>query len=203
MDKKKFFDILKSLKMTEIDDSKEYETLVEFGITATFKHFSKTQAKFAARYLRRWPHIYYNRYVKCIFGVDAFKKIDDYTDEIKEVIWEYHRYFYHQFVGPFFYIDGKILGLRTDVNEGNIKHDFINSPVSHFEYFNFLGINDDYGHYPRGRVLYNNKTNQYYLYIDKKLKNNKEVIDQVMIRYNLCAYNTLIKTDGHYTHDNL
>lgn len=53
MDKKKFFDILKSLKMTEIDDSKEYETLVEFGITATFKHFSKTQAKFAARYLRR------------------------------------------------------------------------------------------------------------------------------------------------------
>ena len=203
MDKNKFFEILKSLKMTEIDDSKEYESLLEFGIASTFKYFSEEEAKFASKYLRRWPNIYYNRYIKCIFGVDAFKKIDDYNDEIKEVIWEYHRYFYHQFVGPFFIINGKIYGLRTDVNEGNIKHDFIDSSVSHFDYFNFLGIDDDYGHYPRGRVLYNNKTNEFYLYIDEDFKNNKEVIEQVMMRFNLCAYNTVVKTDSHYTHDNL
>lgn len=203
MDKNRFFEHLKTLKMIEIDGSDEYKGLVESGMTATFKHFTEKEARFAAKYLRRWPHIYYARYLNCMFGVSTFRKIDNYTDEIKEVMWEYHRFFHHKYVGLFFYINGKILGLRTDITEGNIKNDFIDSPVSHFDYFSFLGFDDDYGHYPRGRVIYNNKTNEYYLYIDKDYENNQDIIDKVMIYFNLCAYNTLIKTDDHYTHDNL
>lgn len=80
---------------------------------------------------------------------------------------------------------------------------FINSPVSHFKYFSFLGIDDDYGHYPRGRVIYNNRTNEFYLYIDKDYKKNKKVIENVMKLFNLCSYNTIVKTDEHYIHYNL
>lgn len=201
MDKEKLFNILKSLKVGESDLS-EYEQLKASGVGYAFKYLTEEEAKEVSKYLIRYPHIYYNRYIKCIYGVEAFKKIKNYTDEIKETIWEYHRYFHHQYVGPFFYIDDEIKAFKTDVSEGNIKDDFINSPVSHFDYFKFLGIDDDYGHYPRGRVIYNNKTNEYYVYVDKTLR-NKEIIEMVMNKFNLYKVNVVVKTDSHYTHDYL
>ena len=203
MGKKEFFDILMSLKPIEENANEECQNLVEFGITATFQCFTEEEIKTASKYLRRWPHIYYNQYIRCVLDVDPLKKIKNCSEETRKVIWEYHRYFYHQFVGPFFYVDGQILGVKTNISEGNINDDFINSPVSHFDCFKFLGIEGDYGNYPRGRVIYNNKTNEFYLYIDKEYKNNQEVIDMVMIRYHLSGYNTVIKTDSHYTHDYL
>ena len=202
MDKEKFFNILKSLKISE-PDSNEYEQLKANGVKFAFKRLTEQESRFVSKYLVRYPHIYYNRYIKCIYGVEAFKKIRNYTDEIKETIWEYHKLFYHQYVGPFFIIDNQIKALKVDVSEGNIKDDFINNSISHFDYFKTLGIDDDYGHYPRGRVIYNNKTNEYYIYIDKSFKNNKEIIDIIMKEFNLYKLNVLIKIDEHYTHDYL
>ena len=202
MDKEKFLNILKSLKLNEIKEN-EYESCLDMGIKYAFNHLTEEEARFALRYIRVYPHIYYNRYVKCIYGVEAFMKIDNYTDEIRNVIWEYHSHFLHQYVGPFFIFGKEIKGLRTDLAEGNIKDDFIDSPVSHFDYLDFLGIDDDYGHYPRGRVIYNNNTNEFYLYIDKDYENNKEILDSVKKRFNLYDYNTVVKADEQYTHDDL
>ena len=149
-----------------------------------------------------YPHTFYNEFFRCTFGVPTFKRIDNYTKEMKEIIWEYH-YYLHQYVGPFFYINGAIKAAKTDVIKGNINDDFINGPISHFDYFQTLGIDDDYGHYPRGRVIYNNKTNEFIIYLDKSLINKKEVIEQIMYLYRLKNQNTLVKTDEHYAHDNL
>lgn len=202
MDKEKFLNILKSLKLNEVKEN-EYESCLGIGIKHAFNHLTEEEARFASHYVIRYPHIYYNRYVKCFYGVEAFKKIDNYTDEIRNLIWEYHRHFYHQYVGPFFIFGDEIKGLRIDLTEGNIKDDFIDSPVSHFDYLDFLGIDDDYGHHPRGRVIYNSKTNEFYLYIDKDYQTNKEILDLVKKRFNLNDYNTVVRVDEQYTHDDL
>lgn len=204
MDKKKLFDHLTTLKIKEETNAEDdYKTLKQRGIEYAFKYLTEQEAVFVSKYLIRYPHIYYNRYIDWVLGVKPIYKIKDYTEEIRNTIWEYHKYFYHQYVGTFFYIGGKLKGLKTDLSSGNIKADFIDSPVSHFDYFSFLGIDDDYGHYPRGRVIYNNRTNEFYLCIDKDYKKNKKVIEEVMKVFNLCSYNTIVKTDEHYTHDNL
>lgn len=198
MKKQKFLKILLSLEMP--DD--EYRLLVEKGLDKTFKYFTKAESIFIARYIKYYPHTFYNEFFRCTFGVPTFKRIDNYTQEMKEIIWEYH-YYLHQYVGPFFYINGAIKSAKTDVIKGNINDDFINCPISHFDYFQTLGIDDDYGHYPRGRVIYNNKTNEFIIYLDKSLINKKEVIEQIMYLYRLKNQNTLVKTDEHYGHDNL
>ena len=201
MNKEKFLKILQSLEIDEVD-AKECQKIKESGVTYAFRHLTEEEIESVIKYLIRYPHIYYNRYIKCIYGVEAFKKIKNYTDEIKETIWEYHRYFYHQYVGPFFYIDNEIKALLMDVVEGNIKDEFINNPASHFDYSKMLGL-DDYGHYPRGRVIYNNMTNEYYVYMDKSLHGNNKIIDMVLNKFNLYKPNVVIKTDSHYTHDYL
>ena len=203
MDKQRFFEILTStLKLKKDDRVDAYEIMKESGYIASFKHFNEDEARLAAKYLRDYPIFYYDHYLETMLNIDYFMKIENYSDEDRAVVWEYH-HFFHQYVGPFFYVNGKIHIFRTDITYGNIKDHFINSPVSHFEYFKFLGIEGDYGNHPRGRVIYNNFTNEFYLYVDKSLKKNKEVIETIMLQCNLRSSNTKIKTDEHYTHDNL
>ena len=203
MDKKRFLEILTTtFQIKENGRGDAYNSIVKGGSSATFKYFNEGEARLAAKYLRDYPIFYYDHDLETMLNIDYFKKIENYTDETREVVWEYHRYF-HQYVGPFFYINGKVHMFRTDIACGNIKDHFINSPVSHFDYFNFLGIDGDYGNYQRGRVIYNNFTNEFYIYVDKSLKKNKDVIETIMLQCNLRSSNTKIKTDEHYTHDNL
>ena len=179
-----------------------YEHLQSIGIKCAFKHLSEKEKQIAATYVRAVPHAYYNRYAKEIYGSRLDHKIDNMTQEIRDLVWEYRKYFYPQYVGPFFVIDGKVKALRTNINDGDINGDFVNSPVSHFQFANFLHL-EDYGHYPRGRVIYNNKTNEFYVYIDKSLLNNKEILEQVQTKFWLICFNTVVKSDEHYTHDDL
>ena len=110
----------------------------------------------------------------------------------------------NKFVGPFFYIDGKLVALKIDIDEGEKTGDFINHPKSHFDFFNEIKIDplDDYGHYPRGRVVYNSKTRQFYVYVDRTIIHKKEVIKELLKIYNLDK-GAVIKADSHYTHNNL
>ena len=109
-----------------------------------------------------------------------------------------------RFVGPFFYIDGGIVALKISLEEGERIGDFINHPKSHFDFFNEIKMDslDDYGHYPRGRVIYNAKNNQFIIYMDKRIIHKKEVINELLKIYNLDK-NFVIKGDKHYTCDNL
>ena len=57
-------------------------------------------------------------------------------------------------VGPFFYINKKLYTHSVAVKDFKNDERFYNDPISHFDYFNSLGIPGDYGNYPRGRVIY-------------------------------------------------
>lgn len=83
-------------------------------------------------------------------------------------------------VGPFFYIDNHIVFLKITVSDGEVSGDFINHPTSHYQFSLMLGL-DDYGHYPRGRVIYNKKRKIYYIYINKSLVNNVEEIKEIYV----------------------
>ena len=106
-------------------------------------------------------------------------------------------------VGPFFYIDEKLYSLKISLDKGEDNGLFINHPTSHFEFFNKINPGDDYGHYPRGRVIYSKKNNHFYLYLDKTLVHNKALIKEIIKEYNLNNSNVLIKMDEHYAHDGL
>ena len=67
-------------------------------------------------------------------------------------------------VGPFFYIDDKIIAKTKSIGLFNDNLEFFDHELGHFDWFynelvNELGLgeNDDYGMYYRGRVLYDNK----------------------------------------------
>ena len=105
------------------------------------------------------------------------------------------------YVGPFFFINGKLYSLKISVDKGEDNGLFINHPTSHFEFFKQIKPGDDYGHYSRGRVIYSKKNNQFYLYLDKSLVDNNALINETIKEYNLTNSDVLIKLDEHYTHD--
>ena len=63
MDKQKLFNVLKSLKIEESKED-EYGRLKRFGIQYAFNHLTEEEAIFVSKYIRRYPHIYYNRFLK-------------------------------------------------------------------------------------------------------------------------------------------
>ena len=108
-------------------------------------------------------------------------------------------------VGPFFLISGKIYSLKISILEGEQTGDFVNHPKSHFDFFKEIphGPYDDYENYPRGRVVYNKIKNVFYIYADKIITSNEQVIDCIKKDYNLENERVIVRRDSHYTHDNL
>ncbi len=209
MDRHEFIEFLISLNLKGISkDPKDEEVffdLFEKGIEEAFKGFTKDEKLFIASFLTKYPHIFYVELIRRVYGVEIWKKVKNYYGDIKKINWEYHKYFYHQYVGPFFYINGQIKALKMDYTDGNFTDEFINHPTSHFDYFNLYNLDStlDYGNFPRGRVIFNNETNEFYLYIDKELLDKKEIINGIKKLYNLTSSNVLILKDEHYTHDEL
>lgn len=110
-----------------------------------------------------------------------------------------------KFVGPFFLVSGKLYALRISVLEGEVTGDFVNHPKSHFDFFKEIphGPYDDYGNYPRGRVVFNKAKNIFYIYADKTIISDESVIKQIKKNYNLEKERVVVRRDSHYTHDNL
>ena len=107
-----------------------------------------------------------------------------------------------RYVGPFFYIDGKIKALKVDVNKGEKIGAFINHRWSHFSFFNSFNTDpdDDYGYHPRGRVMYSIKRKIFIIYIDRDL--DKDDIKQMILEtYGLINEKVVFKRDSHYTHE--
>lgn len=106
------------------------------------------------------------------------------------------------FVGPFFFVGGRIRAFKDQMTSfsGNLR--FFDSFMSHFGFFETLGIDGDYGNYPRGRVLFDNFHKRFIVYLDKDLMNDPAE-KTIMEEYNLEKYKTIFRRDAHYTHDNL
>lgn len=207
MNKVEFINYLKSLPLPDLDKVNEddYEELINKGINYAFDGFNQSERCFIATFIKRFPHIFYNRLLNKVYGVDIRKKIDNYTDEVKRINWEFHRILYFQYVGPFFYINNRLRGKRMKITCGRYEDKYINHPLGHYELFKSINLDedDDYGHYPRGRVIYNNMNNEFYIYVDKSLYGNEEIIKEIKKYYNLSGSNVRVRKDEHYTYDRM
>ena len=106
------------------------------------------------------------------------------------------------YVGPFFYIQGRIYAHREAVTAFSPLRRFFDSPISHFSYFDILGFEGDYGNYPRGRVLYDNFRRVYVVYADKDLLKN-ETKSLILKAFHLEEERVEFRRDAHYQHDGL
>ena len=107
-------------------------------------------------------------------------------------------------VGPFFYIDSEELGYRGWLYHGRGEKraekygDFLIDPTGHEELFDYKykdapdGI--EYFNFPRGRVVYNTKTETHTIYLDKCIADK---VDHVARAYRLENY-TVNTDDEHY-----
>lgn len=208
MDRHVFIRFLKMLSLKGVPEEptdNDYKSLKSRGVVEAFIGLTDQEKCYAGAFINNYPNIYYVELIRRVYKVEIWKKVKKYSGIIKRINWEYHKYFFHQYVGPFFYIDGEIKSLKMDITEWKISDEFINHPMSHFDFFNQINFDPllDYGNFPRGRVIYNNKTNEFYLYINKELFEKKEIIEKIKKIYNLTGNNVRILKDEHYTHDNL
>lgn len=106
----------------------------------------------------------------------------------------------HSFVGPFFYINKRLYSYTDSLTNHNGNVRFFDAPISHFDYFNTLGIDGDYGNYPRGRVIFDNFHKKFLVYLDKDLMSD-DIKKSIMLAYCLEEGQTVFRRDAHYTHD--
>ena len=107
------------------------------------------------------------------------------------------------YVGPFFVIDGKLFAYKESMDNHDPYERFINASLSHMEYFDTLGIDADYGNFPRGRVLYDAFQGKFLVYMDKVLFRKMALREKIREEYGLCISNTIFLHDSHYQHDGL
>ena len=108
------------------------------------------------------------------------------------------------YVGPYFYIGGKFFCHKEKAESFDWTRRFFDSEVSHFNFFQTLGIDADYGNFPRGRVLFDNYKRKYIVYLDSSL--NHEQYKEELVRIyelDLDMSDVVFKKDSHYTHDGL
>ncbi len=106
------------------------------------------------------------------------------------------------FVGPFFYIGGSLYAYKDPMWRHDPKERFHNAEISHFDYFDRLHMEGDYGNYPRGRVIYDAFRDKFLVYLDKSLM-SQGIKDLILKAYNLEKRYVLFRRDEHYTHDDL
>lgn len=106
------------------------------------------------------------------------------------------------FVGPFFYVNGKVLSKRLSVVQFDVCRRFFDADTSHMVLFETLGLGGDYGNYPRGRVLYDNFRARFVVYADASLlrKGTKEEVKRC---FELFRQRVVFRRDEHYAHDGL
>lgn len=134
--------------------------------------------------------------VEIMYRLAYLKK--NYWDEFSKAIIHDDR----TFVGPFFYIDGKLVASKKAFEEFDSRLRFYDSNISHFDFFNSLHIDGDYGNYPRGRVICDNYHRRYIVYLDKCLLKD-EIKTQIKKCYSLEDEIVVFEKDSHYTHDGL
>lgn len=106
-------------------------------------------------------------------------------------------------VGIFWLIEGKPLIDSTSLSEAEPYGDFLTYPLGHdkvWEQRQGAGVvpaDTEYEEFPRGRVTYNSKTQQFTFFADRCIFKDKAVVGRIMSDMNLPG-NTRIETDSHY-----
>jgi hypothetical protein len=107
-------------------------------------------------------------------------------------------------VGIFWLVDGKLLIDSTPLSAAEEYDDFkihSGSHVSVWELFQQNGTAPpemEYEEAPRGRVVYNTKTQRFTLLADKCILRDKRIVSHILSELNLPSKKTDNKTDSHY-----
>lgn len=110
-------------------------------------------------------------------------------------------------VGIIYVVKNRIFIDSTPVDSSllliNKGKDFINHKNDHFSYWKTILTVDhtlrnfDYADFPRGRVIYDIKSEKFLLYLDKCIMSKKLMINKIISLMNL-PISTIISTDEHY-----
>lgn len=110
-------------------------------------------------------------------------------------------------VGLFFYIKGRLFCEGIPITEVSEQTGFKNIDLGHMEYFDDivelfpeleLLSEDDYGEFPRGRVVYSVSKDIFYVYMDKCLLNQNEIKINLKNEFNLNNSTVEFLYDEHY-----
>lgn len=100
-------------------------------------------------------------------------------------------------LGPFFYIDNKLLFDAKPIEECEKRLDKYDNPCQHVDLFErTYGTDLDYIDYPRGRVVYDETNDEAIIYIDRAI-NNENVVNNILEAFDIDNFR--IAFDDHYT----
>ena len=100
-----------------------------------------------------------------------------------------------KFVGLFFYCGNRLELFTVPIEEAEKYGDFLIYPYSHYEIWEQhlrIKYRRDYAYYPRGRIMYNTKEKQFWIYSDKCIP----MSEIGRLAHKLKKYR--IKEDEHY-----
>jgi hypothetical protein len=107
-------------------------------------------------------------------------------------------------VGIFWFVRGKLFIDSTSLGEAEPYGDHLTHPRSHIDVWEHWRLSgkvpgeSEYEEYPRGRVLYNTKTQRFALLADRCILRDKSMVKKIMSELNLPGENTDKGTDAHY-----
>lgn len=98
-------------------------------------------------------------------------------------------------IGPFFFIEDRLLFNACVIDKGRCQADMIDNPFSHKELFREYDPRGEYIFYPRGRVVWDAKKQLSVIYIDPCINTGK-VIDEIVRAF--CVVRYMVEYDDHY-----
>lgn len=156
-----------------------------------------------AYYFTKYPEESYTLYFKRFYNAEIKKNIlvpiNDYEgSRMSPQIKNYHFDIADRFIGIFFVIEGKLVSYKEKLKFSN--SDFIDVEMSHYSFFNKLSASfeNEYSMFPRGRILYNNNKQCFYVYADRSILKDKMMLENIKKEFNLPNYNVEYKSDEHY-----
>lgn len=106
-------------------------------------------------------------------------------------------------VGIFWAVNGKLILESLPLTEAEIYGEFRNHPWSHercwdaFQWHGVVPHGVEYEEFPRGRVIFNQRLQQYYLYADPCILQKPEMVSTIMKSLRLPS-DTEVRPDEHY-----
>ncbi len=98
-------------------------------------------------------------------------------------------------IGPFFYINKKLIYNACSLSEGRKQADKFDNSYGHEELWDVNFRSGEYIDHPRGRVVWDCTNNRAIVYIDRCI-NKPEILAKIKETFELQDY--VVEFDGHY-----
>lgn len=98
-------------------------------------------------------------------------------------------------IGPFFYIQGKLIFNACSLSEGRMQADKLDNSYGHDRLWDDHFKSGDYIDFPRGRVVWDMSNNRAIIYIDRCI-DTPEIIAKIKDAFGLTDF--VIEYDDHY-----